>query len=104
MIEYSDLRWNNIGIVGGRSALAMLQYNKTLTDLELSGNNITQDIVKAIGEIVYVKHEKFADSLWFHEGPISWLCLSLNSAPTTTILCLLCKRQISALAVKAKNA
>ena len=50
--QCSDLRWNNIGIVGGRSIVNMLQYNKTLTELELAGNNITHDIVRAVGKIV----------------------------------------------------
>lgn len=32
--------------------LEMLQTNKTLTHLELAGNNIPSDVVKAIGEFI----------------------------------------------------
>ena len=46
----SDLRWNNIGLLGGRSILSALDYNKTLVKLLLAGNNIPSDVVKAIGK------------------------------------------------------
>lgn len=48
----SDLRWNNIGLMGGRAILAALESNKTLVRLDLLGNNIPNDIMKAIGEIM----------------------------------------------------
>lgn len=48
----SDLRWNNIGLMGGRAILAALEFNKTLVRLDLLGNNIPNDIMKAIGEIM----------------------------------------------------
>ena len=47
----SDLRWNNVGLLGGRAIVEMLQTNKTLTRIELAGNNIPADILKAIGMI-----------------------------------------------------
>ena len=46
---FSDLRWNNVGLLGGRAIIEMLQTNKILTRIELAGNNIPADILKAIG-------------------------------------------------------
>uniref|UniRef100_A0A8C2UG93 Leucine rich repeat containing 45 n=1 Tax=Coturnix japonica TaxID=93934 RepID=A0A8C2UG93_COTJA len=43
-----DLRWNNIGLLGGRALLNCLQSNKTLKKLELAGNNVPSDILKAV--------------------------------------------------------
>ena len=45
------MRWNNVGLLGGRAIVEMLQTNKTLTRIELAGNNIPADILKAIGMI-----------------------------------------------------
>ena len=44
-----DVRWNNIGLLGGRSFLEALQQNRTLTHLEMAGNNIPSDTLKALG-------------------------------------------------------
>jgi hypothetical protein len=44
-----DLRWNNIGLLGGRAVLEMLKANKILSRLELAGNNVPADVAKAIG-------------------------------------------------------
>ncbi|CAL1532646.1 unnamed protein product [Lymnaea stagnalis] len=43
-----DLRWNNCGLLGGRALLEMLQSNKTISRLELAGNNVPTDILKSI--------------------------------------------------------
>ncbi|CAM4659901.1 unnamed protein product [Caretta caretta] len=43
-----DLRWNNIGLLGGRALLSCLHSNKTLRRLELAGNNVPSDILKAV--------------------------------------------------------
>lgn len=47
----TDLRWNNIGLLGGRALLEALLQNRTLVQLEMAGNNIPSDILKAIGQI-----------------------------------------------------
>lgn len=47
-----DLRWNSVGLLGGRAILEMLKTNKTICRLELAGNNIPGDILKSIGKIV----------------------------------------------------
>ena len=47
---FTDLRWNNVGLLGGRAIVEMLQTNKILTRIELAGNNIPADILKAIGK------------------------------------------------------
>lgn len=46
-----DLRWNNIGLLGGRSLLEALQQNKALVQLEMAGNNIPSDTLKALGKV-----------------------------------------------------
>ncbi|XP_026207612.1 leucine-rich repeat-containing protein 45 [Anabas testudineus] len=44
----TDLRWNNIGLLGGRSLLEALQKNKSVVKLEMAGNNIPSDTLKAL--------------------------------------------------------
>ena len=44
-----DLRWNNMGLLGGRSLLEALQQNQTLVQLEMAGNNVPCDTLKALG-------------------------------------------------------
>uniref|UniRef100_A0A7N9AVK0 Leucine rich repeat containing 45 n=1 Tax=Mastacembelus armatus TaxID=205130 RepID=A0A7N9AVK0_9TELE len=46
-----DLRWNNIGLLGGRSLLKALQKNKSIVQLEIAGNNIPSDTLKALEQI-----------------------------------------------------
>ena len=48
--EKSDLRWNNIGLVGGRGLVAALKKNHTLTQLLIAGNNIPEDIADSISK------------------------------------------------------
>ena len=50
---WTDLRWNNIGLLGGRAFIEMLKANKILSRLELAGNNVPTDIAKAIGLLVH---------------------------------------------------
>ena len=52
---FSDLRWNNVGLLGGRAIIEMLQTNKTVTRIELAGNNIPTDIMRSIGEVCFKK-------------------------------------------------
>ena len=47
---FLDLRWNNVGLLGGRSLLSAMESNKTVVKLELAGNNTPNDILKAIGK------------------------------------------------------
>jgi Ran GTPase-activating protein (RanGAP) involved in mRNA processing and transport len=44
-----DLRWNNVGLVGGRALLDVLKWNKTVLYLELAGNEVPEDLLRAIG-------------------------------------------------------
>lgn len=44
-----DLRWNNVGLIGGRAILSLCQSNSTLNDFQLIGNNIPEDIMQSIG-------------------------------------------------------
>ena len=44
-----DLRWNDIGLLGGRALVNCLPRNKTLWRLELAGNNVPGDILRAVG-------------------------------------------------------
>lgn len=54
-----DLRWNNIGLVGAKGLLAALKKNHTLTQLQVTGNNIPEDLADSIskffGRIFYFK-------------------------------------------------
>lgn len=44
-----DLRWNNIGLLGGRALVNCLPGNRTLWKLDLAGNNVPGDILRAVG-------------------------------------------------------
>lgn len=44
-----DLRWNNIGLLGGRALVNSLPRNRALWRLELAGNNIPGDVLRAVG-------------------------------------------------------
>lgn len=50
-----DLRWNNIGLIGGRALLNALDYNKTLVRLDLAGNNTPCDVLKSIGDYFFIQ-------------------------------------------------
>lgn len=45
-----DLSWNTLGLQGGRLLLNAMRENKTITDLVLRGNCISEDIALAIEE------------------------------------------------------
>lgn len=45
----SDLRWNNVGLLGGRALVNCLPSNRTLWRLELAGNSIPSDVLRAAG-------------------------------------------------------
>lgn len=49
MLHYVDLRWNNIGVIGGRALLSSLARNHTLLTLAVDGSNVPSDMVQAIG-------------------------------------------------------
>ena len=58
-----DLRWNNIGILGGRAFVNLLAFNKTLSRLELAGNNVPDDILNTIGIFYVMFGQCFAESV-----------------------------------------
>lgn len=47
---FTDLRWNNIGLLGGRSLLKALQKNMDIVKLEMAGNNIPSDTLRALSK------------------------------------------------------
>lgn len=51
MTALTDLRWNNIGLLGGRSLLEALQKNKRVVHLEMAGNNIPSDTLRGLGKL-----------------------------------------------------
>ena len=57
-----DLRWNNIGIIGGNSLLDLLKTNTTLSKIDLQGNHVPKEIIKAIGNHLYQHYYKFFGS------------------------------------------
>ncbi|XP_033037522.1 leucine-rich repeat-containing protein 45 isoform X2 [Trachypithecus francoisi] len=43
-----NLRWNNIGLLGGRALMNCLPSNRTLWRLDLAGNNVPGDVLRAV--------------------------------------------------------
>lgn len=61
LTAFTDLRWNNIGLLGGRSLLEALQKNKRVVELEMAGNNIPGDTLRALGKSCVVMPFCFND-------------------------------------------
>lgn len=47
-----DLRWNSIGVKGARAFYDLLNVNTTLTQVQLGGNFVPEEIVQHIGKLV----------------------------------------------------
>ncbi|KAJ3109086.1 Leucine-rich repeat-containing protein 45 [Phlyctochytrium planicorne] len=43
-----DIRWNNAGIIGGRAFVEALKWNMVVTEIELVGNDIPDDVMRSI--------------------------------------------------------
>lgn len=56
---FTDLRWNNIGLLGGRSLLEALQKNQSIVQLEMAGNNIPSDTLRALGSVCVCVSQNF---------------------------------------------
>lgn len=76
----TDLRWNNVGLLGGRSLLEALQKNKTMVQLDVAGNNIPNDTLKALGNTSVHRESLMFDNMDSHI--LQNLCLS-NPEQTT---------------------
>jgi len=44
------LRWNNIGLVGGKALIEAFKLNRTLDKIELNGNDMPDELKKSIGK------------------------------------------------------
>ncbi|KAJ3323547.1 Elongation of fatty acids protein 2 [Blyttiomyces sp. JEL0837] len=53
-----DLRWNNVGLLGGRAALESIQNNFIVQEVDVSGNEVPDDITRAIAVILHRNKEK----------------------------------------------
>lgn len=56
--ERVDLRWNNSGLIGGRAFVDCLKWNTTLIELDLTGNELPEDIAIAIGTMVLLRFKR----------------------------------------------
>jgi hypothetical protein len=52
---FVDIRWNNLGWKGGHCLHEAMQSNQTLTEIRLTGNCMSDDLVKSIG-----KHQHYS--------------------------------------------
>ncbi|EHB09351.1 Leucine-rich repeat-containing protein 45 [Heterocephalus glaber] len=60
-----DLRWNNIGLLGGRSLVNCLPSNRTLWRLDLAGNSVPGDVLRAVEQAMdhnQDQHAAFQDN------------------------------------------
>ncbi|XP_047561844.1 leucine-rich repeat-containing protein 45 isoform X2 [Lutra lutra] len=53
-----DLRWNNIGLLGGRALVNSLPRNRALWRLELAGNNVPGDVLRAVEQAMDRNRER----------------------------------------------
>ncbi|CAF1206875.1 unnamed protein product [Didymodactylos carnosus] len=77
-IQSPDLRWNNVGLIGGRALLAVCESNSTLTDIQLVGNNIPDDIMQSIANAL-VKNEERRQTNFGHLQNMSVLTRQLQN-------------------------
>ena len=67
-----DLRWNNVGLIGGRQLISALDTNKTVVKLELAGNNTPEDILRSIGSLTFylclIKFWNMSGKDWCHDS------------------------------------
>ncbi len=68
-----DLKWNSIGVIGGRELLSSLKLNTHLEELHLAGNNVTNDILEAIGTATVIKYR-----VWFLSCRLLTIILKLR--------------------------
>ena len=54
-VKSVDLRSNHIGYSGGSALLKMLTKNRAITCLKISGNQIPQETVEAIGRYIEIE-------------------------------------------------
>lgn len=47
-LRTTDLRWNNAGLIGGRALVDLLKWNMVLEDIQLTGNEIPEDLSAAL--------------------------------------------------------
>ena len=48
----ADLRWNELGVSGGRAIAGALERNRSLTSVPLSGNSVDEAAQRAIGRLL----------------------------------------------------
>ena len=48
-IQVLDLRWNELGTEGAKALIPGLEKNRTLIQLDLSGNKISEEVLTVIG-------------------------------------------------------
>jgi hypothetical protein len=55
-----DLRWNNLGLIGGKAIADSVKFNYSLAVLDVVGNDIPDEFVTAIDSIVLRNRENAA--------------------------------------------
>nr|KAJ3422966.1 Leucine-rich repeat-containing protein 45 [Polyrhizophydium stewartii] len=58
-----DFRWNNAGLIGGRAFLDLLKWNVVLMDLDMTGNEIPEDIHRGIASALERNRDRFKHEL-----------------------------------------
>ena len=48
-----DLRWNNLGISGGKALLEGLQRNGSMIELMLAGNKVSDETLRAVDHCLH---------------------------------------------------
>lgn len=51
-IVYTDLRWNELGASGGAAVVTLLQSNRVLTDVRLTGNGIPPETLRQVEKLL----------------------------------------------------
>ncbi|KAJ3068460.1 Leucine-rich repeat-containing protein 45, partial [Rhizoclosmatium hyalinum] len=58
-----DLRWNSGGLVGGRGLLQCMKHNHVITKLNLVGNEIPEDLLRAIESCVERNNSRHEETM-----------------------------------------
>jgi chromosome segregation ATPase len=82
------LRWNHAGLIGGRAFADLLKWNKTLVSLELAGNEVPDDIMRAICASLATNNDKRSHAAYTraHAESMSSTIQTLSTAHNEALL------------------
>ncbi|KAI9341817.1 hypothetical protein DFJ73DRAFT_536955 [Zopfochytrium polystomum] len=61
-LRHLDLRWNNAGLIGGRAFVDVLQWNMSILEVLLTGNEVPEEVMRSVTVLLQRNKDKQAVS------------------------------------------